>query len=69
MTSLPSDLATLSLVSNKSPCNKIPKGQPIGSIEVDVENIPTKDQEQILCFFRIVFPKYQQATAVALKQA
>ena len=28
-----------------------------------------EDQEQILYLFGIVFPKYQQATAVALKQA
>ena len=28
-----------------------------------------KDQEEILCLFRIVFPKYQQTTGVALKQA
>ena len=41
----------------------------IGSIEADIENIPTKDQEEILRLFRIVFPKYQQTTAVALKQA
>ena len=42
---------------------------PIGSIEADVENVPTKDQEEILHLFRIVFPKYQWTTAVALKQA
>ena len=45
------------------------EGQPIGSIEADVESVPTKDQEQILHYFRIVFPKYQQTTTVALKQA
>ena len=41
----------------------------MGSIEADIENIPMKDQEEILCLFRIVFPKYWQTTAVALKQA
>ena len=41
----------------------------IGSIEADVENVPMKDQEEILHLFRIVFPKYQWTTMVALKQA
>ena len=41
----------------------------MGSIEADVENVPRKDQEEILCLFRIVFPKYQRTTVVALKQA
>ena len=41
----------------------------IGSIEADIENVPTKDQEEILRLFRIVFPKYQWTTVVAFKQA
>ena len=46
------------------------KGQPIGRIEADVENVPTKDQEEMLRLFRIVFPKYQKGNQlVALKQA
>ena len=46
------------------------KRQPIGSIEADVENVPTKDQEEILHLFRIVFPKYWKGNQlVALKQA
>ena len=39
-----------------------------GSIEADIEKILMKDQDQILCLFRIVFLKYQQTTVVALKQ-
>ena len=45
------------------------EGQLISSIEADVESIPMKDEKQILHYFRIVFPKYQQTPAVALKQA
>ena len=41
----------------------------ISSIEADVEKVPTKDHEEILHLFGIVFPKYQQTTMVALKQA
>ena len=48
----------------------MPKGQPISSIEADIENIHMKDQEEILRLFRIVFPKFRKGNwSVASKQA